>query len=100
LNNEKHNLLNERNVLISQLEKVEAKFDNLERRFTKLEEKYVDMEKDKESKVSQAEDFHLLLLAQKEKINELQVKLEVPYKFTNALIESVGNTSNFSTMIF
>ncbi|QCE08304.1 Protein Networked NET [Vigna unguiculata] len=67
LNNEKHNLLNERSVLVSQLESVEAKLGNLERRFTKLEEKYADMEKDKESRVSQVEELHLLLLAQKEK---------------------------------
>ncbi|WVY99093.1 hypothetical protein V8G54_031244 [Vigna mungo] len=67
LNNEKHNLLNERSVLVSQLESVEAKLGNLEKRFTKLEEKYADMEKDKESRVSQVEELHLLLLAQKEK---------------------------------
>jgi len=85
LNNEKHNLLNERNVLVSQLESVEANFGNLERRFTKLEEKYVNMEKDKESRVNQVEELHLLLLAQKGKVNELQFKLEAHYNFTNAL---------------
>ena len=31
------------------------------------------------------EELHLLLLAQKEKVNELQSKLDVPYKFSNAL---------------
>ncbi|KAL2948659.1 hypothetical protein AAZX31_20G137100 [Glycine max] len=67
LNNEKHNLLNERSVLVSQLESVEAKLGNLEKRFTKLEEKYSDMEKDKESRVSQVEELHSLLLTQKEK---------------------------------
>ncbi|RDX77045.1 Protein NETWORKED 1A, partial [Mucuna pruriens] len=67
LNNEKHNLLNERSILVSQLESVEAKLGNLEKRFTKLEEKYSDMEKDKESRVSQVEELHGLLLAQKEK---------------------------------
>ena len=61
------------------LESVEAKFDNLEKRFTKLEEKYVDMEKDKESRVNQVEELHLLLLAQKEKVNELQFKLKAPF---------------------
>ena len=85
LNNEKHNLLNERSVLVSQLENVEAKFDKLERRFTKLEEKYVDMEIEKKSRVNQVEELHLLLLAQKEKVNELQSKLEAHYNFTNAL---------------
>jgi len=53
------------------LESVEANFGNLERRFTNLEEKYVDIEKDKESKVNQVEELHLFLLAQKEKVNEL-----------------------------
>jgi len=48
-----------------------------------LEEKYIDMEKDKESRVNQVEELHLLLLAQKEKVNELQSKLEAHY--TNAL---------------
>ncbi|CAJ1977179.1 unnamed protein product [Sphenostylis stenocarpa] len=67
LNDEKQNLLNERSVLVSQLESVEEKLGNLERRFTKLEEKYADMEKDKESRVSQVEELHSLLLAQKEK---------------------------------
>ncbi|XP_020237700.1 protein NETWORKED 1A [Cajanus cajan] len=67
LNNEKQSLLNERNTLVSQLESVEAKLGNLEKRFTKLEEKYSDMEKDKESRVSQVEELHALLLAQKEK---------------------------------
>ncbi|KAL2324428.1 hypothetical protein Fmac_023486 [Flemingia macrophylla] len=67
LNNEKLNLLNERNTLVSQLESVEAKLGNLEKRFTTLEEKYSDMEKDKESRVSQVEELHALLLAQKEK---------------------------------
>ncbi|XP_068466419.1 uncharacterized protein [Phaseolus vulgaris] len=61
------------------LESVEAKFNNLEKRFTKLEEKYVDMEKDKESRVNQVEELHLLLLAQKEKVNELQFKLKAPF---------------------
>ncbi|ESW15293.1 hypothetical protein PHAVU_007G060600 [Phaseolus vulgaris] len=80
LNNEKHNLLNERSVLVSQLESVEAKLGNLERRFTKLEEKYADMEKDKESRVSQVQELHLLLLAQKEKHanhkNSSEVRME------------------------
>ncbi|TKY51185.1 NETWORKED 1A [Spatholobus suberectus] len=67
LNNEKHNLLNERSILVSQLESVEAKLGSLEKRFTKLEEKYSDMEKDKESRVSQVEELHALLLAQKQK---------------------------------
>jgi len=79
LTSEKHNLLNERNALVSQWESVEAKFDNLEKRFTKLEEKYVDMEKDKESRVNQVEELHLFLLAQKEKVNELQSKLKAPF---------------------
>ena len=65
LTNEKHNLLNERSVVVSQLESVETKFDNLEKRFTKLEENYVDMEKNKETRVNQVEELHLLLLAQK-----------------------------------
>jgi len=75
--NEKHNLLNEMSVLVSQLESVEAKFHNLEKRFTKLEEKYVDM-KEKESRVNQVEELHLLLLAQKEKVNEFLSKLKSP----------------------
>jgi len=70
--------------LVSQLESVEANFGNLER-FKKLEEKYVDIEKDKESIVNQVEELHLLFLAQKEKVNELQSKLETPYKFSNSL---------------
>jgi len=61
------------------LESVEAKFGNPKRRFTTLEEKYVDMEKDKESKVNQVEELHLILLTQKEKVNELQSKLEASY---------------------
>ena len=48
------------------------------KRFTKLEEKFVDMEKDKESRVKQVEELHLLLLVQKEKVNELQFKLKKP----------------------
>jgi len=71
--------------MISQLESVEANQGNLGRRYTKLEEKYVDMEKDKESRVNQVEELHLLLLEQKEKVNELQPKLKAPYKFTNSL---------------
>ena len=51
--------------MVSQLESVETKFDNLEKRFTKLEENYVDMEKNKETRVNQVEELHLLLLAQK-----------------------------------
>jgi len=78
LTNEKHNLLNEMSVLVSQLETVESNFHNLERRFTKLKEKYVDMEKDKESKINQVEELHLLLLSQKEKVNEFLSKLEAP----------------------
>jgi len=89
LTNEKHNLLNERSVIVSQLESAEAKFGNLERRFTKLEEKYVDMEKEKESRFNQVEELHLLLLAQKEKVNEFLSKLEAPYKFSNSLENSV-----------
>jgi len=85
LNNEKSDLLDERSVMISQLETVEAKFGSLERRFTRLEEKYVDMEKGKESRVNQVEELHLFLLAQKEKVNKLQSKLETPYKFSNVL---------------
>ena len=67
------------------MESIDAKFGNLERRFTNLEEKYIDMEKDKESRVNQVEELHLLLLAQKEKVNELQSKLETHYNFTNSL---------------
>jgi len=88
LTNEKHNLLNERSVLVSQLRSVETKFYNLERRFTKLEEKYVGMEKEKERRVNQVEELHLLLLAQKEKVNELLSKLEAPCKFSNSLENS------------
>jgi len=84
LNNGKHNLLNEMSALISHMERVEAKLGSLKGRFTKFEEKYVDMEKYKESRVNQVEELHLLLLAQKEKV-ELHSKLEAPYKFTNAL---------------
>ena len=62
------------------LESVEAKFDNLEKRFTKLEEKYVDMEKDNESRVNQVKELHLLLLAQKEKVNELiTIQIKSPF---------------------
>jgi len=89
LTNEKHNRLNERSVLVSPLESVEEKFGNLERRFTKFEEKYVDMEKEKESRVNQVEELHLLLLAQKEKENEFLSKLEAPYKFS-ILLENSG----------
>ena len=67
------------------MESVEEKFGNLERRFTKFEEKYIAMEKDKESRVNQVEELNLLLLAQNEKVNELQSKLETHYNFTNAL---------------
>ncbi|XP_061376177.1 protein NETWORKED 1A [Gastrolobium bilobum] len=67
LNNEKYNLINERSILLSQLESVEARLGNLEKRFTKLEENYSDVEKDKESRVNQVEELHVLLLAQKEK---------------------------------
>ncbi|KAK7270566.1 hypothetical protein RIF29_23798 [Crotalaria pallida] len=67
LSNEKHNLLNERNILVSQLESVESRLGNLEKRFTKLEEQYTDVEKDRESRVNQVEELHVLLLAQKEK---------------------------------
>ncbi|CAL0315970.1 unnamed protein product [Lupinus luteus] len=67
LNNEKHNLINERSILVSQLESVEARLGNLEKRFTKLEEKYSDADKDRESKINQVEELHVLLSAQKEK---------------------------------
>ncbi|KAE9589032.1 hypothetical protein Lal_00000350 [Lupinus albus] len=67
LNNDKHNLINERSILVSQLESVEASLGNLEKRFTTLEEKYSDAEKDRESRVNQVEELHVLLLAQKEK---------------------------------
>ena len=88
LTNEKHNRLNW-SVLVSQLESVETKFGNLERRFTKFEVKYVDVEKEKESRVNQVEELHLLLLAQKEKVNEFLSKLEAPYKFS-ILLENSG----------
>ncbi|KAE9611265.1 putative transcription factor bZIP family [Lupinus albus] len=67
LNNEKHSLINERSILVSQLESVEARLGNLERRFTKLEDKFSDAEKDRENKINQVEELHVLLSAQKEK---------------------------------
>ncbi|OIW06644.1 hypothetical protein TanjilG_04038 [Lupinus angustifolius] len=67
LNNEKHDLINERSILVSQLESVKASLGNLEKRFTTLEEKYSDAEKDRESRVNQVDELHVLLLAQKEK---------------------------------
>ena len=47
------------------------------------------MEKDKESKVNQVEELHLLLLAQKEKVNELQFKLKAPFG-SCVLLENSG----------
>jgi len=51
------------------LETVKAKFGNLERMFTTLKEKYVNIEKDKESRVNQVEELHLLLVTHKNKVN-------------------------------
>jgi len=51
--------------------------------------KYVDMEKEKESRVNQVEELHLLILAQNEKLNKFLSKLEALYKFSN-LLENSG----------
>jgi len=54
-----------------------------------LEEKYVDMEKDKEARFNQVEELRLLLLAQKEKVNELQFKLKASFD-SCVLLENSG----------